>query len=177
MMHQTQKFNYTADETASYLELAYGNQAFSMILMLPNEDKTTNELVNSLSNEKWQQITEHMSGREVNLTLPRFKMECEYALENNILPTMGMRAPFSSQADFSGISDVRLYISSVIHKTFVEVNEEGTEAAAVTAAEMTTTSIEPPSIPVDYVVNKPFVFAIREKSTGVILFIGKAGEV
>ena len=90
---------------------------------------------------------------------------------------MGMRAPFSSQADFSGISDVRLYISSVIHKTFVEVNEEGTEAAAVTAAEMITTSIEPPSIPVDYVVNKPFVFAIREKSTGVILFIGKAGEV
>ncbi|MDR2423454.1 MAG: serpin family protein [Prevotellaceae bacterium] len=174
MMHQTQDFNYTEDETARYLELPYGNRAFSMILMLPKDEKTIDDLVSNLSSEQWTQMSKYLSNRTVNLSLPRFKIECTYSLGQSILPEMGMRVPFSSNADFSGISDIALHISFIIHKTFVEVNEEGTEAAAVTATGMFTTSL---SREVDYVVNKPFLFAIREKSTGVILFIGKAGNV
>jgi len=87
---------------------------------------------------------------------------------------MGMPIAFSDFADFTGISDVRLMISEVLHKTYITVDEEGTEAAAVTSIGMTLTSM--PMIPIINI-NKPFVFAIREKSTGVILFIGKMGNL
>ncbi|MDR0430284.1 MAG: serpin family protein, partial [Tannerellaceae bacterium] len=79
---------------------------------------------------------------------------------------------------FSGISEVSLCISEVRHKTFVEINEEGTEAAAVTSVEMSFTGAPGvPGRPLDYIVNKPFLFAIRENSTGIILFIGKMGKI
>lgn len=87
-----------------------------------------------------------------------------------------MRIPFTEYANFSNISDISLRISEVIHKTFVEVNEEGTEAAAVTSVVMTLSSAGSPQ-PIDFIVNKPFVFVIREKSSGVILFMGKIGEI
>lgn len=177
MMRQSDNFNYCSDENCGYLELPYGNNAYSMILMLPHDGKTTDDIVRHLDNDSWQ-VTNRMSGHEVNIRLPRFKTECRYKMHDDILPAMGMIVPFTDMADFSGISGVPLLISEVIHKTFVEVNEEGTEAAAVTSVGMDLTSpgvITP--IIIDYFVNKPFLFAIRENSTGVILFFGKIGEV
>jgi serpin B len=99
-------------------------------------------------------------------------------MHENILPELGMHIPFTDYANFSNISGASTKISTVIHKTFVEVNEEGTEAAAVTSIGMIATSVEPsPPQPIDFIVNKPFVFAICEKSSGVILFMGKIGEI
>lgn len=176
MMRQTEYFSYASDEYGQYLELPYGNKAFSMVVLLPNENKTTEDIVERLDSDQWNRIAESMYEREVNLSLPRFKVECKYELHKNILPGLGMSIPFTPSADFSSISDVPLLISGVIHKTFVEVNEDGTEAAAVTSIGVDATSAGPdPSI--NFVVNKPFVFVIREKSSGVILFIGKIGEI
>ncbi|MDR2916602.1 MAG: serpin family protein [Tannerella sp.] len=178
MMHQTGSFDYYSDEYCRYLKLPYGNNAFSMIVMLPNDNKTADDIVSNLDNERWNNAMDYMSGKDVNLSFPRFKTECEYKMQESILPEMGMITPFSPySADFSGMfENTNACISNVIHKTFVEVNEEGTEAAAVTSVEMIFTSVQGPVI-IDYTINKPFVFAIRENSTGVILFIGKISQI
>jgi serpin B len=175
MMHQQASLNYTADENAKYLELPYGNQAFSMIFILQHDGKTTDDVAAQLESETRNDRMKSLGGLEVNLRLPRFKAECKYLLEENILPAMEMITPFDPySADFGGISDQRLYISSVIHKTYADVNEEGTEAAAVTAVEVGFTSSGPGmSSPMPFTVNKPFLFAIRERSTGIILFMGR----
>ena len=172
MMRQTSNFNYSTDENVARIELPYGNKAFTMILMLPHEGKTIDNALNSLTNESLRGMLDNAQSFNVRLLLPRFKLECKYALEEKTLPAMGMKTPFSPvTADFGGISDVRLHISGVIHKTFVELNEEGTEAAAVTATEVGVTSVGPQAI--DFLVDRPFLFVIMERSTGAILFTGK----
>jgi len=175
MMRQTGFFPYSEDEQCRYLKLDYGNGAFSMIVMLPQYEKTLDDVIANLNSATWRDAM-HMGSYEVSLRFPRFKVECEYEMSTSILPSMGMKNPFTEDADFSGISDVALCISKVIHKTFVDVNEDGTEAAAVTAVEMDATALPPGQI-VYYVVNRPFAFAICENSTGVILFIGTIGDV
>ncbi|MDR2473798.1 MAG: serpin family protein [Tannerella sp.] len=178
MMRLSAIFNFTADDIAGYLELPYGNQAFSMIIALPNADKTIDDITSNLNSHYWNTIIGNLSGCKINLQLPRFKTECKYKMkEEKILPDMGMNIPFGASADFSGICTTQpLNINEVIHKTFVEVNEKGTEAAAVTAVEMDLTS-GGQAAPINFTVNKPFIFAIRERSTGVILFIGKIEKV
>lgn len=177
MMRQTERFNYHSDMNCAYLELPYGNNAFSMVLMLPNDGKTIDDVVNALTAESWIESIEKMYGQMINIRLPRFKAECKYQMGEKILPKMGMSIPFTGFADFSGISKTSLCISEVIHKTFVEVNEEGTEAAAVTSVGMFETAVPGEPKVIDYIVNKPFLYAIRENSTGVILFMGKMGEI
>ncbi|MDR2383250.1 MAG: serpin family protein [Prevotellaceae bacterium] len=177
IMRQTETFGYASDEYGEYLELLYGNKAFSMIVILPTENKTTEDIIEHLNNEQWNSTIGSMYGRQVNLCLPRFKSECKYQMHKNILPELGMKIPFTGAANFSNISDIPTYISEVIHKTFVEVNEEGTEAAAVTSVGMFTSVNPDPSQPIDFIVNKPFVFVIRENSSGAILFMGKIGEI
>jgi serpin B len=174
MMRQVENFNYSDDEVAAYLRLPYGNGAFDMLVALPHEGKTVDELVDHLGEGKFNPKASGLS-TEVNLQLPRFKTECKYDLKN-VLMEMGMRSAFAD-ADFSGITrNAPIRISRVIHKTFVEVDEEGTEAAAVTAVEMELTSAGPRP-PVNFIVDKPFVFMIRENSTGVILFIGAIKDI
>jgi len=178
MMNQTGNFEYFADETACYLTLPYGNGAFSMRLLLPNENKTVEDVINHINPQSWQNISDYSAVMEVRLQLPRFKAECKYLLnDEEILPKMGMVIPFSDCADFTGISKKGgIQISKVIHKTYVSVDEEGTEAAAVTAVEMTYTSAGP-TTPINYIVNRPFVFVIQENSTGAILFTGVIKEL
>jgi serpin B len=176
MMRQTAMFKHASDEYGEYLELPYGNKAFSMVVLLPDESKTPEDMVEHLSSEQWSRTVESMYGKEVNLSLPKFKVEAKYEMEKTILRALGMNIPFTRFADFSNISDAALLISRVIHKTFVEVSEEGTEAAAVTSISMDFASAAP-AAPIDFIVNKPFVFVIRENSTGVILFMGKTGEI
>ena len=178
MMKQTALFLYSEDDYCRYLRMAFGNWAFNMVMMLPKDGQTVDDVIANLHNESWHDAMKTMGSYEVNLCLPRFKTECSYEMQNSILPAMGMQIPFSDDADFSGISDASLKITRVIHKTFVDVNEEGAEAAAATAVVMAPTAVESPSIPkIDYVVNKPFAFAICENSTGVILFVGKMGDI
>lgn len=174
MMNQIEVFQYMEDETAQYLNMPYGNQAFSMTVVLPKEGVTTQEALETIDTDKWNRIIYAMN-HEVDVFFPRFKVEAQYIL-NKSLSNMGMDQAFSNKADFSGISDVPLHISRVIHSTFCEVNEEGTEAAAVTIVDMELTSAPAPEYAV-FNANRPFIFMIRENSTGLILFIGKMGAV
>lgn len=173
MMCQKDTFAYMADDLAQYIDLPYGNKAFSMTVILPNEGISNQDVLDQLTVENWNLTLDEMVEREVLVYLPRFKLENKFTL-NEVLETMGMPVAFTGFADFSGISNEQLVISEVLHKTYITVDEEGTEAAAVTSIGFVTTSV--PNYPV-FNVNKPFIFVIREKSTGVILFIGKIGKV
>jgi len=173
MMYQKDTFAYYADNTAQYLDMPYGNNAFSMTVILPLDNKTTADVLTNLTLENWKNTLNKLVVQQVMLSVPRFKVENKFTL-NEVMKNMGMNLAFTDYADFSNISDIDLMISKIFHKTYITVDEEGTEAAAVTAIEFGVTSM--PIYPI-FTVNKPFVFLIREKSTGVILFIGKIGNV
>ncbi len=173
MMYQQDTFAYCYDDLAQYIDMPYGNKAFSMTVILPAENKTTDDVLSSLTAESFNETLNKMNEQKIMLYLPRFKVENKFDLIP-MLEGMGMKKAFTDYADFSKISDIAIFISQVIHKTYITVDEEGTEAAAVTAIGFETTSL--PTYPI-VMVDKPFVFLIREKSTGVILFIGKMGDV
>jgi serpin B len=151
--------------------LPYGNKQFSMTLVMPGGSGTADDLLRNLTAANVSQWLEAADSSNLQLFLPKFKLEYEKNL-NQPLKDLGMPEAFGSGADFSGmITGFRkgdLAISEVKHKSFVEVDEEGTEAAAVTSIGIVVTSL-PPSIRFD----RPFVFLIREKASGAILFIGK----
>jgi serpin B len=154
----------------SALELPYGRQNFSMIILVPSG--TVNEFLNDFNVDDWNQVTSALDSikdpPEIQVILPKFKFSYEKIL-NDQLKDLGMTDAFIPYvADLSGISDDELYVSFVKQNTFVEVNEEGTEAAAVT-----TIGVGIVSLPPTFIADKSFVFAIREKTTGTLLFIGK----
>jgi serpin B len=176
MMYQKDTFAYAQDNYAQYLDLPYGNKAFNMTVILPNDGKSTTDVLNQLTPDTWSNTLQSMTSRVTELYLPRFSNQNLFSLVKP-LESMGMNLAFSGYADFSNISNADLQISNVIHSTYVAVTEEGTEAAAVTLVEIAETTSAYPLPPVIFKVNKPFVFVIREKSTGVILFIGEMGSV
>ncbi|MDP4277441.1 MAG: serpin family protein [Bacteroidota bacterium] len=171
MMNKAMKVLYRYDPYAQYVDLPYGNGTFSMTLILPNQGKTTSQVLDYLTPSQLNTVLAHLDSAFVEIGLPRFKEECKFELNDELI-AMGMPQAFTDQADFSNISDWEILISKVLHKTYIEVTEEGTKAAAVTSTEIVATSI-PPQV----TVNKPFLFLIREKGTGVILFAGKMGAV
>ena len=175
MMEQTTALPYYADQYLQCVELPYGNQAFSMVAILPGEDMDIDQLINYLDDAKWENVVNNLFGRKVWLKLPRFKVECELPLNEPVKNT-GMERIFDEFfAEFANISETFLYVSEIKQKTFVEVNEEGTEAAAVTVIIIGDTSVGPdPTI--RFFANRPFLYLIKEKSTGVILFIGLMDE-
>lgn len=162
--------NYLDNQYVQAVDLPYGDSVFSMTLFLPKPGVSLSAVVDQLDNGAWSNWTSQLTPQEVILNMPRFKMEYEKVL-NNLLIDMGMGSAFDpARADFSNISDINIFISLVKHKSFVEVNEEGTEAAAVTIIGFETTSI--PSTPyVDF--SRPFLFVIRENKSNGVLFVGK----
>jgi len=178
MMHIPEgTFPYYVNAHAQFLDMSYGNGAFSMTVILPREGKTLQDVVENLSSNCFNDIVENrLRERSVRVFFPRFKTEYRIELQKEVLPALGMLSAFCPfTADFSGISDIPVFISRVIHTTFVKVNEEGTEAAAVTIVEGEFTSVIP-SLPV-FRADRPFIFVIRENSTGAILFMGKMGDI
>ena len=173
MMSMKDTFAYAQTDIAQYLEIPYGNKAFSMTVILPADNITTNDVLNTLTADNWSVALNSLTEQQVTVYLPRFKVTNSFNL-NQELQDMGMKLAFTDAADFSNIAAVPLKISYVIHNTYCTVDEEGTEAAAVTSIGIVTSAERQPII---FNVNKPFVFVIREKSTGVILFIGKMGSV
>jgi serpin B len=152
------------------IDLPYGNSAFTMMVVLPNQGVDINAFTESLTEAKWNAIDAGMSKGEIGIMLPRFKLDWKKTL-NDQLKALGMEVAFDDRAaDFSRMSSspTRLVITDVIQKTFVDVNEEGTEAAAATSVGMA-----PTSLPLTIRVDRPFIFAIRERLSGTILFIGK----
>ena len=173
MMNITDTFAYTEDDYAQYLDMPYGNQAFSMTVILPKGTGRAADVFKTLTPEKYSQVLKGLDVQKVIVSMPRFRVKNRFQLKEP-LRQMGMLKAFQPNAEFDNISDLKpLYIGFVQHDTYVEVTEEGTEAAAVT-----TIGFETTSLPVNpyFIVNKPFAFVIREKSSGVILFMGKVGN-
>lgn len=174
MMNQTNYFPYASNDYASFLSIPFGNKAYSMLFAIPNENKTIDDLIKNLDATTW---IVPKTDVHIRLFLPRFKVESLYQLEQAILPSMGMTLPFSATADYSGIADSRHNINSILHKTFVEVNEDGAEAAATTIIQDVSSDGDTPPEPMNIHINQPFVFAIYENSTSAILFMGKIGQI
>lgn len=174
MMKKEEKLDYQSNPLFSAVKMPYGKGQYNMIVMLPATGKTSQSVIDALSFSNWKNWMKEFETKDpVMVTMPRFKFAFETKL-NNVLAEMGMIKAFQPNiADFSKMSNEVLYISSAVHKSFIDVNENGTEAAAVTSITMTTTSAgnEPPKT--YFYVNKPFVFAITEKDTDAILFIGQ----
>ena len=154
---------------AEVLELPYGNGAFAMTVVLPPRGTSVDELVAELTPARWAAMLATLRDGEVEVHLPRFRMSYTDQWED-VLTAMGMGVAFSpATANFTRMSaDGGLFIGFVKQDTFVEVNEEGTEAAAVT-----TVGIEVVSAPPTFRADRPFVFAIRERLSGTVLFVGK----
>jgi serpin B len=173
MMHQTDKFGYMETDTFQALELPYVGGALSMVVLLPGEVDGLPELERALTVEALTGWLEQIRGQEVSVTLPRFKVTSQFGL-GETLTEMGMKDAFRADAaDFSGMTGRQdLYISAVVHKAFVDVNEEGTEAAAATGV-ATTLSARLDRRPKVFRADHPFLFMIREKETGSILFMGR----
>ncbi|GAQ94694.1 serpin B [Thermodesulfovibrio aggregans] len=169
------EFNYTETEDLQAIELPYEGKELSMIILLPKVDLESIE--KTLTYERISEIKRKLSMTPVDLYLPRFKFEREYTLKE-VFAGMGMPTAFSDDADFSGMDGTKkLKIDDVIHKAFVEVNEEGTEAAAATAVIMLSkASVERTKKPVVFRADHPFIFIIQHNTTGAILFIGKVYE-
>lgn len=173
MMHRNDKMRYFKNDIFSMVRLPYGNESYSMEVLLPAEGKTIADVLASLNGESWQQAMQSASKYMVDLKLPKFSSEYSIIL-NSPLKQLGMKDAFSpSAADFTRLSDRRAYISRVLQKCKIEVDEKGTEAAAVTVVEMRTTSTAPRPTPTAiFHANRPFIYIITENTTGSIYFIG-----
>lgn len=163
-------YMFLHDEAFRAVDLPYGDGWYSMTIFLPHIGVDIDSLIGGFTRESWDSYMAGFEVEEGRLYLPRFEIEYDL-LMNDALTSLGMGIAFDPwQADFSGMRDEGgLWINRVIHKTYVKVDEAGTEAAAVTAVEMVETSAGPFVMRVD----RPFIFAIREKHSGTILFIGK----
>ncbi len=172
MMKQTSKFNYTVDENMQLVQLPYGNQAFSMMVLLPAQGKKLQEIVTAIRREGyWEGVKSSLREAEIELSLPKFKTEYSKKL-NDVLTKMGMGIAFSDAADFSRMSDVSAKINFVKQDTYISTDETGTEAAAVTSVGMMMTSLPVTPQKVVFNANHPFLYMIQENSTGAILFMG-----
>jgi serpin B len=175
MRHQdSASFPYYENELFQAVSLPYGEGRMSMYIFLPNQGVSLKTFYEKLNAENWQQWMNQFnnfdnSGGGVLISLPRFKLE--YAIDlKDALKALGMEIAFTKEANFSGMTSSSVSIDKIKHKTFVEVNEEGTEAAAVTEVGGVRSG------PIEMNVNRPFFFAIRDNQTGSILFVGSIVE-
>jgi serpin B len=156
------------DADVQVLDLYYGGKAYSMTILMPTAVDGLDALVGSLDPARWQEIVNGLAATTGEVVLPKFTLEYELEMKD-VLTALGMGIAFGGGADFSKIrASGGLYISKVKHKTFVDVNEEGTEAAAATSVE-----IREIAMPPSFVIDRPFLFAIREGFSGTILFMGR----
>jgi serpin B len=172
LMNRRGVMSYLGTADFDAVDLPYGNSAFSMTVLLPKAGRSVETLASTLQQSQWNAWTGQFVGTEVDLYLPRFSMKWERTL-NADLQSLGMHDAFvDGGADFTRLSPLgrQVFISFVKQKTYVDVNEEGTEAAAVTGVGASVTSL-PQSVPVR--VDRPFLFVIRERLSGTILFMGK----
>lgn len=177
MMAQTDTYEYLQEDGFQAIRLPYGDGQMDMLIILPDESSSLDVLHDKLweDDSRWR---EPFKKRQGEIKLPRFKIEFDKQLKEP-LQALGMTLPFDEvKADFSGIAAVppNLFISAVQHKTFIEVNERGTEAAAVTSVHMSVTSASAdPSF--QMTINRPFFFAIEDCQTGAWLFVGSVVDI
>jgi serpin B len=174
MMHIGARTNYFNDGGVLGLELPYENRELSMIVLMPKKADGLADLEKELTAIQLKKWLAKLSDHQVQVTLPKFKVTAEFHL-NDVLKQLGMKDAFDRRrADFSGMTtQERLFISHVVHKAFVDVNEAGTEAAASTAVVMDRVSKPPRGI---FSADHPFIFLIRDAKTGSILFMGRVSD-
>lgn len=173
MMHQNAKLSYYENEAMQMVGKPFGDEYFEMVFILPREGVTMERCI-ALLEENFDTWCRAREKEEVNLALPRYKAEYGTSLKQT-LQGMGMSDAFTpGKAGFDALSKEALCIGDVLQKTFVKVDEEGAEAAAVTSVSLETMSLGPPQ-PKNMVLNRPFIYIIRDKGAGNILFIGKNG--
>ena len=178
-MEQTQTLRYYTNKKVALAELPYGNEAFSMVVALPAEGMSAEDLALSLDIATWNDWMESLYPATLHVRMPRF--ELDFDTEEMMIPVlarMGMGVAFDPlMADFSHISDIPLFIGMVKQSTRIQVDEKGTEAAAVTIIGFELTSAGPDPQPIPFHVDRPFLLFIKEKSTGTILFSGLIKEL
>ena len=174
MMTQKQKFRYMESSNLQMLELPYVGNDLSMIVLLPKKIDGLAQIETALCTGNLTAWMGLLREREILVFLPKFKMTSQFSL-GKTLTSMGMSDAFAGKADFSGMTGKKdLYISEVIHKAFVDVNEEGTEAAAATAVTMKLLSM--PALPPVFRADHPFIFLIRHNPSKSILFLGRVAN-
>ncbi len=173
MMKMENSFGYTVQSGYKALKMPYGAEKFQMVLLLPNAGTTPDQLASTLNPGNWITLNAALKTKsKIPVWIPKWKFSWDITL-NGILSSLGMDIAFDpNRANFSAINaENQLYITKVIHKTYIDVSESGTEAAAVTSIGIGTTSmpVDPPS----FYLTRPFLFFITEEDTGAILFAGK----
>ncbi len=174
MMSMYDKLSYYKDDKFQAINLPYGNENISMYVFLPSEDSSLDEFNKSLTSDNMQTWFTSFRKSQGQIILPKFKLEYQTSL-NSSLTALGMGNAFSDNADFKNMfkDNTKVAITDVKHKTFVEVNEEGTEAAAVTSVTVGATSVQIPTEPFKMNVNRPFFYMIRDNQSGTVLFMGE----
>lgn len=177
-MTQKGTFRYGRNSVLQIIELPYGSGDFNMYILLPDESVSLKQLTSSLNVKVFNDYLSTLDSTALRLDIPKWKYR--YTIKNMKpeLADLGMRIAFSRQADFSDMypREARAYISRVIHKTYIEVDEKGTEAAAVTLVGMAYATSALPPQPLTVKVNRPFLYLITEKSSGSILFLGEVNN-
>jgi len=179
MMHQEENLRAAKDNNMTIVDIPYGQGNYSMLVVLPDADISTFDVTEALTPSRWDEWMDLLENNthKVELSMPKFKYKYKRLLNDDLIG-LGMGIAFSDWADFSNISDQPLQISRVIHQSFIETNEEGTEAAAATIVEIRFTSAGPGSEPTVWKIDidRPFFYFIHETSTGTILFMGRVSE-
>ena len=171
MMEQENEYNYLSNDIFQAVDLPYGDSSFSMIIFLPQKD--INDLLNQFTEANWTTWINSFNVKKGDIWLPKFELNYDINL-NKVLIAMGMRIAFSASADFTKIySPGNIFISNVKHKSYVKVDEEGTEAAAVTSIEISLTSAIGGPDKFYMRMDKPFIFVIKDNQTNSLLFMGK----
>lgn len=178
LMYQKERYLYLQDEQFEAIALPYAKGKMSMYLFLPSEKSDIKQFLNHLNYQNWQKWSKEFQMTEGEITLPRFKLEYEQSLKE-VLQALGMEIAFDeSQADFTKMATSqikgRIFIGDVKHKTYIEVSEQGTEAAAVTSVQMEIKGA--PMIKFSLLFNRPFFYAIVDNITKSILFMGIVTE-
>ncbi|MFH2052975.1 MAG: serpin family protein [bacterium] len=175
-MEKTESFRYLENDRVQVVALPYADHELEMVVILPRETAGLADLERGLTWGEIEGWVDGLAARSVQVRLPRFELEGEFEL-GKVLADLGMPTAFTGRADFSGMNgEGGLFISKVVHKSFVKVDEQGTEAAAATAVVMKRTSIEPMGEPVLFQADHPFLFMIKHRTTGAVLFMGKVAD-
>jgi serpin B len=172
LMARQGEYQYYENQQFQAVSLPYAGKRLSFYVFLPRQDMPLEDFLAQLTPQNWNRWISEFRNREGLVKIPRFKLEYEIKL-NEVLSKLGMSSIFNaSQANFSPMTATPVRVDEVKHKTFVEVNEEGTEAAAVTSIGIRATSMVPQDTPFRMVVDRPFFCAIRDNQTGTLLFMG-----
>lgn len=177
LMFKSEKFPYKEELGLQIVEMPYTDENISMVVLLPNKKDGIKDLENALTTENLEKWTSGLTLKKVNLHFPKFKLESGFLL-GKTLAKMGMGSAFSpNSADFSKMDGKKnnLYIGDVIHKTFIAVDEEGTEAAGATAVVMRAYASKPEPTP-NFKADHPFIYLIMDRKTNTILFLGRFSE-